>query len=434
MPLTDAPKILHGRLDHDDSYTLSRYLDTGGYEGLRAALQRTPEEILEEVKTSGLRGRGGAGFGTGQKWSFLPADVFPRYLVVNGDESEPGTFKDRQLIEGIPHQIIEGAAIAAYAMKANQAFVYVRGEFAVGLERMATAVREAYEHGALGRDVLGSGYQLDIVVHPGAGAYICGEETAMLESLEGYRGMPRIRPPFPAVKGLYEKPTVVNNVETVANLPWIVLNGGAAYADLGGGKSTGTRIFSLSGHVRRPGNYEVELVKTTFRDLFYDPALGGGLQPGRELKAFVPGGASAPWMGPEHVDCPLDMDEVQARGSMLGSGAVVVMDDTTCPVRAALSIVKFFAFESCGKCTPCREGTTWLAKILRRIEGGSGREEDLELLLDVSDNIAPGLVWPPNQTTICALGPSVASPVYTSIGMFRDDYLTHIKDGACPYA
>jgi NADH-quinone oxidoreductase subunit F len=433
MPLSDAPKILHARLEHDDAHTLTRYLETGGYEGLRAAVRRTPEEIVEEVKTSGLRGRGGAGFGTGAKWSFLPADTFPRYLVVNGDESEPGTFKDRQLIERVPHQIVEGGAIAAYAMKANQVFIYVRGEFAFGLERMTRAVHEAYEHGALGRDVFGSGFTLDVVVHPGAGAYICGEETAMLESLEGYRGMPRIRPPFPAVKGLYEKPTVVNNVETMANLPWIVLNGGAAYAALGGGKSTGTRIFSLSGHVRWPGNYEVELVKTTFRDLFFDAKLGGGLRPGRELKAFIPGGASAPWFGPEQLDCPLDMDEVQARGSMLGSGAVVVMDDTTCPVRAALSIVKFFAFESCGKCTPCREGTTWLTKILHRIEAGQGREDDLDLLLDVSDNIAPGLVWPPNQTTICALGPSAASPVYTSIAMFRDDYLTHIKEGACPH-
>jgi NADH-quinone oxidoreductase subunit F len=362
-----------------------------------------------------------------------PANVWPRYLVVNGDESEPGTYKDRLLLERDPHQLIEGIAIASYAIQCTKAFLYLRGEFALGHERMSRALREAYANGALGRNVYGSGFDLDIVLHPGAGAYICGEETALLDSLEGFRGMPRIRPPVPAVKGLYQKPTVVNNVETLSNMAWITLNGGAAYAALGEGRSTGTRLISLSGHVKRPGNYEVELVKATFRDLFYDPALGGGIPGDRKIKAFIPGGASAPWFGPDQLDCPLDLDEVQTRGSMMGSGSVVVMDESTCPVRAAWRITKFFAHESCGKCTPCREGSGWLEKVMRRIELGAGREEDLDLLLDVCDNLAPGLSWPPGQTTICVLGPSIPSPIYTSIRMFRDDYLTHVKDGACPH-
>jgi NADH-quinone oxidoreductase subunit F len=427
-----APDILFSRMGFADSHTLTRYLATGGYEGLRAALVRPPEELVEEVKTSGLRGRGGAGFGTGQKWSFLPADVFPHHLVVNADEGEPATFKDHQLLVRDPHQLIEGVAIAAYAIRCNRAYLYVRGEFALAHERVAAALAEAYAHGAIGKNIFGSGFDLDVVLHPGAGAYICGEETALLNSLEGKRGEPRIRPPFPAIKGLYAEPTVVNNVETLSNLPWISLNGGAAYASLGGGRSTGTRIFSLSGHVNRPGNYEVELAKHTFRDLFTNPSLGAGIRGGRDVKAFIPGGASAPWFGADQLDCPLDMDEVQTRGSMLGSGSVVVMDDTTCAVRASWRITKFFAHESCGECTPCREGSSWLEKILRRIEDGAGREEDLELLLDVCDNIAPGLSWPPGQTTICVLGPSIPSSIYTSIRMFRDEYLVHIKEGACP--
>jgi NADH-quinone oxidoreductase subunit F len=417
----------------DDSHTVDRYVRTGGYQALPEALKRTPEELVEDVKLSGLRGRGGAGFSAGMKWGFLPPDSFPRYLVVNGDEGEPATFKDHQLIERDPHQLIEGTTIAAYALKCRQAFLYIRGEFALGHERLTTALEEAYARGYLGRDIFRSGYDLDIVLHPGAGAYICGEETALLDSLEGLRGQPRIRPPFPAVKGLYQSPTVVNNVETLSNLPWIVLNGGAAYAALGKDKSTGTRIWSLSGHVNRPGNYETELATVTFRDLFFDPELGGGIRGGEQVKAFIPGGASAPWFGADQLDCPLDLDEVQRRGSMLGSGSVVVMNENTCAVRAAWRITKFFAHESCGKCTPCREGGSWLEKVLKRIELGAGREEDLELLLDVCDNLAPGLSWPPGQTTICVLGPSIPSSIYTSIRMFRDEYLTHIKDGGCPF-
>ena len=433
MAFRGAPDILFSRMGFDDSHTVDRYVRTGGYEALPIALERSPEELVEEVKISGLRGRGGAGFSAGMKWSFLPADIFPRYLVVNGDEGEPATFKDHQLIERDPHQLIEGTAIAAYALKCSLAFLYIRGEFALGLERLTQAVAEAYARGHLGRDIFRSGFELDIVVHAGAGAYICSEETALLDSLEGHRGEPRIRPPFPAVKGLYQKPTVVNNVETLSNLPWIVKHGGAAYAALGNDKSTGTRIWSLSGHVNRPGNYETELATVTFRDLFFDPELGGGIRGGDEVKAFVPGGASAPWFGPDQLDCPLDLDEVQRRGSMLGSGSVVVMNEHTCAVRAAWRITKFFAHESCGKCTPCREGGSWLEKVLKRIELGAGREEDLDLLLDVCDNLAPGLSWPPGQTTICVLGPSIPSSIYTSIRMFRDEYLTHVKEGGCPF-
>ena len=433
MAFRGAPDILFSRMGFDDSHTVDRYVRTGGYEALPAALQRTPEELVEEVKASGLRGRGGAGFSAGMKWSFLPADSFPRYLVVNGDEGEPATFKDHQLIERDPHQLIEGTVIAAYALKCSIAFLYIRGEFALGQERLTQAVADAYARGHLGRDIFRSGFDLDIVVHAGAGAYICGEETALLDSLEGHRGEPRIRPPFPAVKGLYQKPTVVNNVETLSNLPWIVKHGGAAYAALGKDKSTGTRIWSLSGHVNRPGNYETELATVTFRDLFFDPELGGGIRGGDEVKAFIPGGASAPWFGPDQLDCPLDLDEVQRRGSMLGSGSVVAMNEHTCAVRAAWRITKFFAHESCGKCTPCREGGSWLEKVLRRIELGAGREEDLDLLLDVCDNLAPGLSWPPGQTTICVLGPSIPSSIYTSIRMFRDEYLTHVKEGGCPF-
>jgi NADH-quinone oxidoreductase subunit F len=434
MPLTDAPAIVTARLGGPESWSLPAYLARGGYQGLRKALTMKPEDITAEVLASSLLGRGGAGFEAGKKWSML-AKARPAYLVVNGDESEPCTFKDHMLIEGDPHQIIEGTLICAYAIGAAQAFIFVRGEFALGIERLTAAVDEAYRHGAIGNDIFGSGFSLDLVVHPGAGAYICGEETALLESLEGKRGYPREKPPwFPAVKGLYAQPTIVNNVETMSNLPWIVLNGGAEFAALGVGRSAGTRIFSLSGHVNRPANYEVEMYKVTFRDLIYDPALGGGVRNGAQLKAFVPGGVSAPWFGPDQLDMPLDQDAVGKAGSMLGSGSVVVMDETTCMVRAAWRITRFFHRESCGQCTPCREGGGWLDKVMRRIETGAGRESDLELLIDVCDNIAPGLRWPPAKTTICVLGPSIPSSITSALNMFRDEFLLHIKEGGCPFA
>ncbi len=434
MTVTEAPRIVTSRLGFEDSHTLERYLATGGYEGLKKALTMTPEEVAAEVDTASLLGRGGAGFPAGRKWSML-RKAPTTYLVINGDESEPATFKDHLLIERDPHQIIEGVLIAAYAIGAAQAFIYIRGEFALGLERMEQALNEAYGHGAVGRRILGSEFSIDVVVHPGAGAYICGEETALLESLEGKRGFPRIKPPyFPASIGLYGEPTVVNNVETMSNLPWIVTNGGAAFAALGAGRSTGTRLFALAGHVRNPGVYELEMVKTTFRDLIFDPALGGGIPSGRTLKAIIPGGVSAPWFGPDQLDLPLGQDEVGEAGSMLGSGSILAMDDSTCIVRAAWRITRFFRRESCGQCTPCREGAGWLENILARLEFGGGRDSDIDLLMDLSDNLSPGVSWPPLQTTICVLGPSIPSSVASGIRMFRDEFLEHVKQGGCTRA
>ncbi len=420
---TDLPKIVTSRWDLEGGHTLEGYLASGGYAGLRAALAQSPQEVSDEVKAASLLGRGGAGFPAGTKWGFCPPGVWPRYLVVNGDESEPGTYKDRILMERDPHQLIEGVLIACYAVGCAQAFLYVRGEMALAQERIAHALNEAYESGYVGANVLRSDFSVDIVLHWGAGAYIVGEETALIESLEGYRGMPRLKPPFfPAAKGLYLQPTIVNNVETLANLPWIASNGGAAFAELGAETSRGTRLFAVSGHVRRPGVYEVEFGTTTFRELIESPGCGGGLRDGRTLKAFIPGGASAPWFYEEHLDLPLEAGAVGDAGSMLGSGAVVVMDDTTDAVKACWRVVRFFARESCGKCTPCREGTSWLEKVLRRILDGHGRPEDIGLLLDVCDNISPGITWPPRQTTICPLGPSAVSPIASAIVRFEDEF------------
>jgi NADH-quinone oxidoreductase subunit F len=414
-------KILTTRMEAhpQDSHTLERYQATDGYKAAKQALtSMTPEAVHEETKASNLRGRGGAGFPCGVKWGFLPPDTRPRYLVVNGDESEPGTFKDRQLLERDPHQLIEGTILAAYAIECHQAFIYIRGEYPKPARRVEKALTEAYAAKLLGSNIFGSGFDLDITLHIGAGAYICGEETALLNSLEGRRGEPRIKPPFPAVEGLYGKPTIVNNVETLSNLPWIVLNGGAAYAAIGPEGSSGTRLFSLSGHVRKPGNYEI-VMGMTFRELIDD--LGGGVRDDRAVKCFIPGGASAPWFTAEQLDIPVTIDDVAAAGSMLGSGAIVVMDEATNVVEAAHSIVSFFAHESCGLCTPCREGTSWLEMVLARILRGEGRPIDLDLLLDVSDNIAPGLGWPPKMTTICPLGPSAVSPITSILGHFREE-------------
>jgi NADH-quinone oxidoreductase subunit F len=431
MAVTDAPKIITYRFDFDDAHTLARYEATGGYEGLRKALELGPAGVHEEVKTASLLGRGGAGFPAGIKWGFCPPDVWPRYLVVNGDESEPGTYKDRLLMERDPHQLIEGILLACYAVGCSQAFLYVRGEMALAQERLAAALNDAYAKGYVGKNILGSDFSLDIVLHWGAGAYIVGEETALIESLEGNRGMPRLKPPyFPAAIGLYGKPTIVNNVETLANLPWIIVNGGQAFADLGAEASKGTRMFAVSGHVKKPGVFEVEFGVTTFRDLIYAPVYCGGIRDDHQLKAFIPGGASAPWFYEEHLDLPLEKGTVDKAGSMLGSGAIVVMDETTDAVRACLRVVRFFARESCGKCTPCREGTSWLEKILQRIVDGHGRPEDLDLLLDVSDNISPGIAWPPKQTTICPLGPSAVSPIASAIERFRPEFEAHIARAA----
>ncbi|MEM9466100.1 MAG: NADH-quinone oxidoreductase subunit NuoF [Actinomycetota bacterium] len=430
--MTDIPKIVTSRWDLEDGHTLDRYVETGGYQAIRKAIATmSPDEVHEEVKTASLLGRGGAGFPAGIKWGFCPPGVTPRYLVVNGDESEPGTYKDRLLMERDPHQLLEGILLASYAVDCAQAFLYVRGEMALAQERLAQALNDAYAAGYVGKNVAGTDWSLDITLHWGAGAYIVGEETALIESLEGNRGMPRLKPPyFPAAKGLYMQPTIVNNVETLANLPWIVDHGGQAFADLGSEKSTGTRLFAVSGHVNRPGVYEVEFGVTTFRDLFEKPEYCGGIRDGNALKAFIPGGASAPWFFEEHLDLPLDNGVVGQNGSMLGSGAIVVMDETTDVVKAALRLVRFFARESCGKCTPCREGTTWLEKILERIVRGGGRASDLELLVDVSDNISPGspqLQWPPRQTTICPLGQSATSPLMSAILRFRPEFEAYIE-------
>jgi NADH-quinone oxidoreductase subunit F len=443
MTISDVSPIVSTRFSLEDGHTLDRYLATGGYQALRTALAKTPTAVGDEVKAATLLGRGGAGFPAGTKWGFCPPGVWPRYLVVNGDESEPGTYKDRLLMEKDPHQLIEGVLIACYAIGAAQAFLYVRGEMALAQERIAQALNDAYAAGYIGKNILGSEYSVDIVLHWGAGAYIVGEETALIESLEGNRGMPRLKPPFfPAAKGLYLQPTVVNNVETLANLPWIMTNGATAFTSLGTEKAPGTRLFAVSGHVRNPGVFEVEYGVTTFRDLIYAPVYCGGIRDGNELKAFIPGGGSAPWFLPEHVDMPLDPSVVSPGGSMLGSGAIVVMDDTTDMVRACWRLVRFYARESCGKCTPCREGTSWLEKILTRLLAGEGRRGDLDLLLDVVDNISPApfprgaseaggfgaVPFPYKKTTICDLGPSVGSPIVSALLHFRDEFEAYISD------
>ena len=428
------------RFEVADGHTIDGYRASGsyrGYEGIRAALDMAPADVTNLVKDATLLGRGGAGFPAGVKWGFCPPGVWPRYLVVNGDESEPGTYKDRVLMERDPHQLIEGCLIAAYAIGVAQVFLYVRGEMPHAQERIAAALNEAYAANLVGRNILGTDFSVDIILHWGAGAYIVGEETALIESLEGNRGMPRLKPPyFPAAKGLYMQPTIVNNVETLSNLPWLLCNGVDDYRSIGTETSPGTRLVALSGHVNNPGVFEVPQGTTTFRELFESEEYGGGIRDGRELKMFIPGGASAPWFFREQVDLPLEGRPVGAAGSMLGSGAIVVMDDTTDAVKACLRVVRFFARESCGKCTPCREGTTWEEKILQRILDGYGRPSDIDMLLDVADNISPGpypvaadpdqgleaVPYPPRQTTICPLGPSSVAPITSAIRRFRHEF------------
>lgn len=426
-----GPQLITGRFDQADGFTYDGYVSTGGYTALRKALTAmTPQQVHDEVKTSEMQGRGGAGFPAGVKWGFLPAGVFPRYIVINGDESEPGTYKDRKLMELDPHQLIEGILIACYAVGAAQAFLYVRGEMALAQERIAQALNDAYANQLVGTNVMGTDFSVDIVLSWGAGAYIVGEETALIESLEGERGMPRLKPPyFPASKGLYMQPTIVNNVETLSNLPWIINESGQAFHDIGAASSTGMRIFAVSGHVNRTGVFEVPNGVTTFRMLFEAPEYCGGVREGRGVKAFIPGGASAMWFFDEHLDLPLDKPTIDKAGSMLGSGAIVVMDDTTDMVAACWNLVHFFSRESCGKCTPCREGTTWLERILKRILAGEGRPDDMDLLIEVSESISPGMAWPPKQTTICPLGPSAVSPIASAIRRFRHEFEHYIEHG-----
>ncbi len=442
----EGVKIVSSRFGYEDSYTLERSLATGGYTAMKAALRLPPAEVAATVKDAVLLGRGGAGFPAGIKWGFMPP-VWPRYLVVNGDESEPGTYKDRLLMERDPHQLIEACVIACYALGLNMCFLYVRGEMALAQERIADALNDAYAAGLVGRNIDGTDISIDIVLHWGAGAYIVGEETALIESLEGNRGMPRLKPPFfPAAKGVYMKPTIVNNVETLANLPFIINNGATAYKQYGSEKSPGTRLLAISGHVNRPGVYEVEQGRVTFRELFYGDNYCQGIRDGNELKMFIPGGGSAPWFFEEQLDLPLEASAVGPAGSMLGSGAIVVMDHTTDAVRACLRVVRFFARESCGKCTPCREGTSWEEQVLERILDGHGRPEDIDLLLEIGASISPGAYpvaahpaagldaapFPPRQTTICPLGPSSVAPITSAIRRFRHEFEAKI-DAATPF-
>ena len=414
--------VLSAHWDEPDSFTLAGYTRHNGYQALRSALTRHPDELIQLIKDSGLRGRGGAGFPTGMKWGFIPqGDGKPHYLVVNADESEPGTCKDIPLMMANPHVLVEGVVIAAYAIRSQHAFIYIRGEAVHVIRRVQSAVDEAYAAGLLGADILGTGYHLDVTVHAGAGAYICGEETALLDSLEGMRGQPRLRPPFPAVAGLYACPTVVNNVESIASVPSIVRNGADWFKSMGTEKSAGFTLYSLSGHVSRPGQYEAPL-GVTLRDLL---EMAGGVRENHELKFWTPGGSSTPLLTAEHLDVPLDYEGVGAAGSMLGTKALQIFDETTCVVRAVLRWTEFYKHESCGKCTPCREGTYWLVQILDRLERGEGSDDDLATLLDLCDNIL--------GRAFCALGDGAASPIMSSIQYFRDEYIAHLTSGGCPF-
>jgi NADH-quinone oxidoreductase subunit F len=416
-------KLLLRNIDAPDSRNLAVYQSRGGYRSWEKVLRgMPPARLIEEVKASGLRGRGGAGFPTGIKWSFVPRESpRPKYLVCNADESEPGTFKDRLLIEKDPHAIVEGTLIAAYAIESHTAFIYIRGELEYGAKILDDAVAEASATGYIGKKILGTGYDLDLIVHRGAGAYICGEETALLSSLEGGRGWPKVKPPFPATHGLFGCPTVVNNVETLAALPWIIERGAAAYAALGTEKSKGTKLFSVSGHIAKPGVYEVEMGYPLKQFLEQDC---GGVAGGKKLKGVIPGGASMPVLRADEIEgVNLDYESIQAAGSLLGSGGVIVMDETTCMVRAAWNIARFYAHESCGQCSPCREGCHWMEKIFHRIEHGDGQNGDLDLILNVSGNIM--------GNTICPFGDAAAMPAAAFIRKYRGEFEEHIRQRKC---
>jgi NADH-quinone oxidoreductase subunit F len=413
---------LSAHWDETDSFRLAAYERDGGYRALRKALAMTPDQVISALKESALRGRGGAGFPTGVKWGFIPqGDGKPHYLVVNADESEPGACKDMPTLLNNPQALIEGIIIACYGFRAREAFIYVRGEVLHVIRRLHLAVAEARAAGYLGENILGSGLSVNVVVHAGAGAYICGEETALLDSLEGFRGQPRLKPPFPAVAGLYGSPTVVNNVESIATVPYILQNGPAEFASFGTEKSKGFGLFSLSGHVTTPGQYEAPL-GTTLRQLL---ELAGGIRAGHRLKFWTPGGSSTPLFTDQHLDVPLDYESVAAAGSMLGTRSVQMFDETTCVVRVVLRWIQFYEHESCGKCTPCREGSFWVRQLLQRLEAGGGSEADLDKLLDICDNIT--------GRAFCALGDSIQAPVASSIKFFRDEYIEHQRLGGCPF-
>ena len=415
-------KILMRREGVADVHRIEVYEEHGGYKGLARALNElSPEELIEEIKKSGLRGRGGAGFPAGVKWGFVPKDSpKPKYLACNADEGEPGTFKDRWIMERDPHMLLEGVAIASYAIGAHKAFIYIRGEFMKSYRMLEKAIEEACERNYLGKNIMGKGYDLDVILYRGAGAYICGEETGMLQSLEGKRGEPRLKPPFPAAVGLYQSPTVINNVETLSNLPDIVLKGAEWYTGIGTEKSSGTKLFPVSGHVEKPGLYELPM-GTSLREIIYDHC--GGVKGGKKLKAVIPGGSSTPMLRAEDIDVNMDFESLAEAGTMLGAGSVIVMDETTCIVWVALRLSKFYAHESCGQCTPCREGVPWMVKILQRIEDGEGKQEDIDLLLDICDNIF--------GMCLCPLGDAAVGPVQSSIQKFREEYEAHVREGRC---
>ena len=414
--------VLSAHWDQADSFTIAGYKRNGGYTAVEKALAMQPDEVIQLVKDSGLRGRGGAGFPTGNKWGFIPqGDNKEHYFVVNADESEPGTCKDTPLMMANPHVLIEGVIIGSYAIRANYAFIYIRGEVTHVVRRVQQAIEDAYKAGLLGKNILGKGFDLELVLHVGAGAYICGEETALLDSLEGFRGQPRLRPPFPAIAGLYAKPTVVNNVESVASVPAIVNNGVEWFTSMGTEKSKGFTLYSLSGHVNNPGQFEAPL-GITLRQLL---EISGGVRSGHKLKFWTPGGSSTPMFTDAHLDVPLDYEGVSKAGSMLGTKALQIFDETTCVVRAVLRWTEFYKHESCGKCTPCREGTWWLVQVLKDLESGKGTEADLDKLLDLCDNIM--------GRSFCALADGAASPIISSLQYFRQEYLDHLSAGTCPF-
>ena len=404
--------VLSAHWDELDSYKISGYQRHGGYTAVKKAFATGPDEIISIVKDSGLRGRGGAGFPTGLKWSFVPqGDNKPHYLVVNADESEPGACKDTPLMMANPHSLIEGIIIAAYAMRANHAFIYIRGEIPHVFRRVDNAIREAYSAGYLGKNILGSGFDLEVVLHAGAGAYICGEETALLDSLEGRRGQPRLKPPFPAVSGLYASPSCVNNVETIANIPYLINNGVEWFRSFGTEKSPGFKLFAVSGHVNRPGIYEAPL-GITMRELLEH---AGGVRNGHSVKFWLPGGSSVPMLTPDLLDTPLTYEDIAAVGSMLGTGTPMIFDETTSVVRAVTGWISFYKHESCGKCTPCREGTWWLSDVLHRFEAGHGTEADLDKLIEICEQIA--------GRSFCALGDAAATPFPAALKYFRDEFI-----------
>jgi NADH-quinone oxidoreductase subunit F len=425
-PMAGSPlevKVISGRFGIPNSTCIDVYLQHDGYQALKKALAVSPDDVIKEVRNSGLRGRGGAGFNAGVKWGFVPKQSRqPKYVVCNADESEPGTCKDRPLMEYDPHQLLEGAIIAGYAIQAHQGYIYIRGEYRYLMEIMDRALQEAYARGYLGQNILGSGFHFDLATHTGAGAYECGEETALLNSLEGLRGYPRIKPPFPAVVGLYGGPTVVNNVETLSNVPHIVLKGAAWYAGLGTPKDGGTRLFCLSGHIERPGVYELPMGFPLRRMI---EEVGGGVRGGKKLKSVIPGGSSCPVLRAEEIDVPMDFDSVAKIGSMLGSGGVVIIDEDTCMVKVAHRIMKFYAHESCGWCIPCREGTAWLKSLLERFHGGAGLPEDVDTALDASYNML--------GKTLCPLGDAAALPTISILKKFRHEFEEHLQRGSCPY-